>query len=137
MTRTAVLSLAALLVALLVSGARAEVGPRLRENFNQGWLFARQSNGSVTLGSFDRDTSAAGRIEPRFQRCRRARPTTIAMAADHASSHLERTGRDGRVARILARHRLVSQAFQAGLRGGTASAFSWSSKASIWFPSSG
>jgi beta-galactosidase len=47
--------------------ARAESGPRLREKFNQGWLFERQATGSGALGSFDRDTTAAARIEPRFR----------------------------------------------------------------------
>jgi hypothetical protein len=55
------------LAVLLTCGARAEPGPRLHENFNKGWLFERQSTGSGELGSFDRDTSAAARIEPRFQ----------------------------------------------------------------------
>lgn len=56
------------LVVLLVSGARAEASPRLHQNFNTGWFFERQSTGSGELGSFDRDTSAAARTEPRFQR---------------------------------------------------------------------
>ncbi|HJY06305.1 MAG TPA: glycoside hydrolase family 2 TIM barrel-domain containing protein, partial [Bryobacteraceae bacterium] len=47
--------------------AHAESGPRLREKFNQGWLFERQATGSGALGSFDRDTTAAARIEPRFR----------------------------------------------------------------------
>ena len=55
------------LVVIAAAGARGESGARVRENFNQGWLFARQSNGSGALGSFDRDTSEAARIEPRFQ----------------------------------------------------------------------
>jgi beta-galactosidase len=55
------------LIAIAAVGARAESGVRVRENFNQGWLFARQSNGSGALGSFDRDTSDAARIEPRFR----------------------------------------------------------------------
>ena len=46
---------------------RAESGPRLHENFNQNRRFARQMNGSAALGSFDRNTSEAARIEPRFQ----------------------------------------------------------------------
>jgi beta-galactosidase len=50
----------------------AEPGSRVHENFNQGWVFARQSTGSGMLGSFDRDTSAASRIEPRFQNAFRA-----------------------------------------------------------------
>lgn len=55
------------LLVLACISARAESGPRVRENFNQGWLFERQSNGSGALGSFDRDTSAAAVIEPRFR----------------------------------------------------------------------
>jgi beta-galactosidase len=53
-------------LALATVSTRAEPGPRLRENFNQGWLFQRQSAGSGELGSFDRDTTAASQIEPRF-----------------------------------------------------------------------
>ena len=53
-------------------GARAESGARVRENLNRDWLFARQSIGSGALGSFDRDTTAAARIEPRFQNASRA-----------------------------------------------------------------
>jgi beta-galactosidase len=45
-------------------------GPRLRENFNRGWLFARQSQGTGALGSFDRQNEAAARIEPRFRDAR-------------------------------------------------------------------
>ena len=41
--------------------------PGIKENFNQGWRFQRQSTGSGELGSFDRDTEAAARIEPRFR----------------------------------------------------------------------
>jgi beta-galactosidase len=47
--------------------AGADSGPRIRENFNQGWLFARQATGSGELGSFDRDTTASSQIEPRFR----------------------------------------------------------------------
>lgn len=56
------------LAALLATAAlAADSGPRVRENFNQGWLFARQTNGSGELGSFDRDTAEAARVEPRFR----------------------------------------------------------------------
>jgi len=48
---------------LATSTFAADTGPRVRENFNQGWLFARQTNGSGELGSFDRDTAQAARIE--------------------------------------------------------------------------
>jgi beta-galactosidase len=48
-------------------GAGADSGPRIRENFNQGWLFARQATGSGALGSFDRDTTESSQIEPRFR----------------------------------------------------------------------
>ncbi len=54
-------------LALAAVSTRAESVPRLRENFNQGWLFQRQSSGSGELGSFDRDTAAASQIEPRFR----------------------------------------------------------------------
>jgi beta-galactosidase len=60
------LARSALLILACVS-ARAEFSPRMRENFNQGWLFERQSNGSGALGSFDRDTAAAAIVEPRFR----------------------------------------------------------------------
>jgi beta-galactosidase len=55
------------LLALACVSARAESSPRMRENLNQSWLFERQFNGSGALGSFDRDTSAAAIIEPRFR----------------------------------------------------------------------
>ncbi len=46
--------------------------PRIRENFNRGWRFARQSQGTGALGSFDRQNEAAAQIEPRFREaCRR------------------------------------------------------------------
>jgi beta-galactosidase len=54
-------------LALAAVSARAEPAPRLRENFNREWLFQRQSVGSGELGSFDRDTTAASQIEPRFR----------------------------------------------------------------------
>lgn len=41
--------------------------PRVRENFNRDWLFARQSHGTGTLGSFDRQNGEAAEIEPRFR----------------------------------------------------------------------
>ena len=53
---------------LLSFSSRAQTGPRVHKNFNDGWLFERQSAGSGELGSFDRDTSVAAQIEPRFQR---------------------------------------------------------------------
>lgn len=40
--------------------------PRLRENFNRGWRFARQTQGTGELGSFDRRNEAAAEVEPRF-----------------------------------------------------------------------
>ena len=64
MIRLASAGLAALLAATALA---ADSGPRIRENFNQGWLFARQTNGSGALGSFDRDTAEAARVEPRFR----------------------------------------------------------------------
>jgi beta-galactosidase len=42
-------------------------GPRVRENFNRGWLFARQSHGTGALGSFDRQNGEAAEVEPRFR----------------------------------------------------------------------
>jgi len=47
--------------------ADGPTGVRVRENFNSGWLFARQAKGSGELGSFDRETSDASQIEPRFR----------------------------------------------------------------------
>jgi beta-galactosidase/beta-glucuronidase len=55
------------LLGLAGFAARSESGPRLHENFNPNWRFARQMNGSGALGSFDRNTSEAARIEPRFR----------------------------------------------------------------------
>ena len=40
--------------------------PRIRENFNRGWRFARQSRGTGALGSFDRQNEAAAQVESRF-----------------------------------------------------------------------
>jgi beta-galactosidase len=53
-------------VLLLWSGAALLAQTRLRENFNAGWLFARQTQGTGELGSFERDNRLAGRVEPRF-----------------------------------------------------------------------
>jgi beta-galactosidase len=47
--------------------AQGGAGPRIRENFNAGWLFARQARGMGELGSFDRENGDAGQIEPRFR----------------------------------------------------------------------
>ena len=44
----------------------SQEGPRIRENFNRDWRFARQSQGTGALGSFDRQNEAAAQIEPRF-----------------------------------------------------------------------
>ena len=41
---------------------------RVRENLDAGWLFERQTHGSGELGSFDRQTADAARIEPKFER---------------------------------------------------------------------
>jgi hypothetical protein len=35
-------------------GQEEIVSPRIRKNFNAGWLFQRQSKGTGELGSFDR-----------------------------------------------------------------------------------
>lgn len=53
--------------ALALACATAQTSPRVHVTLNPDWLFARQSTGSGALGSFDRDTSAAARIEPRFR----------------------------------------------------------------------
>jgi beta-galactosidase len=45
----------------------AETPARVRENFNAGWLFQRQSHGTGELGSFDRTNGPAARVEARFQ----------------------------------------------------------------------
>lgn len=47
--------------------SRQDTSPRLRQNFNAGWLFSRQSHGTGELGSFDRRNGEAAQIEPRFQ----------------------------------------------------------------------
>ena len=41
--------------------------PRIRENFNRSWRFARQSHGTGALGSFDRQNEVAAQVEPRFR----------------------------------------------------------------------
>ncbi|MGO8785966.1 MAG: glycoside hydrolase family 2 TIM barrel-domain containing protein [Terriglobia bacterium] len=46
--------------------ALSDSNPRIRENFNRGWKFARQSHGTGALGSFDRENEAAAQVEPRF-----------------------------------------------------------------------
>src|SRR5690349_23717502 len=50
----------------------AQSETRVRESFDAGWLFERQSTGSGALGSFDRDTTAAAQVEPRFRDAIRA-----------------------------------------------------------------
>lgn len=52
---------------LAATSLAAGSGPRVRENFNKGWRFARQANGSGELGSFERETAEAARMEPRFR----------------------------------------------------------------------
>ncbi len=49
-----------------VFGQREE-SPRIRENFNAGWLFHPQSKGAGELGSFDRENGGAAKIEPQFR----------------------------------------------------------------------
>jgi hypothetical protein len=39
--------------------ALPDANPRIRENFNRGWRFARQSQGTGALGSFDRQNDVA------------------------------------------------------------------------------
>jgi beta-galactosidase len=45
----------------------AASAPRVRENFNQGWLFRRQAQGGGALGSFDRNPVLGSVIEPKFR----------------------------------------------------------------------
>jgi beta-galactosidase len=52
-------------------GAENAAQPRIRENFNVGWLFARQAHGMGELGSFDRENGDAVQIEPRFRGAQR------------------------------------------------------------------
>lgn len=40
---------------------------RIRQNLNAGWFFARQAHGAGELGSFDRDTVDAARVEAKFK----------------------------------------------------------------------
>ena len=49
------------------SGTASEASPRVRQNFNRDWLFARQAHGTGALGSFDRQNGEAAEIEPRFR----------------------------------------------------------------------
>jgi beta-galactosidase len=57
--------------ALLLVGTQALAAGspevRIRQKLNAGWLFERQVKGAGELGSFDRDTTIASRIEPRFR----------------------------------------------------------------------
>src|SRR5581483_306702 len=53
-------------VILLWCSLSMAAGPRVRQSFNAGWLFARQSQGTGELGSFDRQNSTASVVEPRF-----------------------------------------------------------------------
>ena len=46
--------------------------PRVRENFNAGWLFARQLKGTGALGSFDRENIEAAQVEPRFREAQKS-----------------------------------------------------------------
>jgi beta-galactosidase len=65
------LSLLILLITLTGGGGQAvaqhQDSPRIRQNFNAGWLFHRQSKGTGELGSFDRQNGAAAQVEPRFR----------------------------------------------------------------------
>ena len=40
---------------------------RIQQNLNAGWLFERQVHGTGELGSFDRETADASKVEPRFR----------------------------------------------------------------------
>ena len=43
-------------------------GPRIRRNFNNNWLFKRQTIGAGELGSMDRQNGRAALVEPEFRR---------------------------------------------------------------------
>ncbi|MGJ5818988.1 glycoside hydrolase family 2 TIM barrel-domain containing protein [Paludibaculum fermentans] len=45
---------------------RLSAPPRIRRNFNAGWLFQRQSKGGGALGSWERDPTLGAAIEPAF-----------------------------------------------------------------------
>jgi beta-galactosidase len=42
---------------------------RIRENFNAGWFFERQTHGGGELGSWERNPAAGAEIEPAFRDC--------------------------------------------------------------------
>lgn len=61
----------AVMTAFLLAGVRVLAADardvRIRQNLNAGWLFERQVKGTGELGSFDRNTADASKIEPRFR----------------------------------------------------------------------
>ncbi len=91
-----------------------EASPRLRENFNRGWRFARQSQGTGALGSFDRQNEAAAQVEPRFREAHHSRVRRRRLGCHQPAPYLERLRLHGRGARLLAGHWLVPKALQAG-----------------------
>src|SRR5258708_4535596 len=61
----------AVMTALLIGGTQVLAADstevRVRQKLNAGWLFERQLKGAGELGSFDRNTADASKIEPRFR----------------------------------------------------------------------
>ncbi len=59
------------MTALLIGGTQVLAADstevRVRQKLNAGWLFERQLKGAGELGSFDRNTADASKIEPRFR----------------------------------------------------------------------
>lgn len=65
-------SACAAVLSVFISGAaraRAADPPqaRTRQSLNAGWLFERQTHGTGELGSFDRETVDASKVEPRLR----------------------------------------------------------------------
>lgn len=60
----AVLLLLYIIVPVVASAQPAN--PRVSKSLDEGWLFERQVHGGGALGSFDRETADALRVEPRF-----------------------------------------------------------------------
>ncbi len=59
-------------ICILLSGVQLALASdtsqvRIRQSLNAGWLFERQVHGSGELGSFDRKTEDANKIEPQFR----------------------------------------------------------------------
>ena len=93
--------------------AAPEASPRLRENFNRGWRFARQSQGRA------RWVHSTGRTKrpPRSSPLSRSPPVRIRrrrLGCHQPAPHLERLRFHGRGAGLLAGNWLVPKALQAG-----------------------